>query len=301
MKDGQRTDNFWVKDLLIDGSVNGAGLTHFSEKTNVWYVDTNKTVDVTGNGTTWTEAFLTITEALAAAGDNDVIFVAPGDYDEGAALAVTQDGLKIIGPGNDHQNVVLILSDTASHHLMTIDANNVEIAGLGFTQTKDNYNGIVLAGTEASYKVHIHDCRFDGYSAGEYAIKCDDTNDAPDLLVENCVFRSWQTACIYANATRDIYRNNKFLVTTAKTGIVYVPDAGDRPDGLIYENYFLGASGTTTVGVSLSNTPTAGLLLISQNYFAGTWDTTIEASTATACVNNYVADASGGGLIDGNS
>ena len=267
-------------------------------KGNAWYCDAAAT---SGNGKSRSNAFATITEALAIADDNDTIYIAPGDYDEGAALAITQDGLKMKGGGIDNHNSVLILSDTASHHLMTINANMVEIDGVGFTQTKDTYDAIRIASTVSSYKTWIHNCRFDGYGAGEYAIHTGTTYDSPDLVVENCVFRSWQTACIYANATRDIYRNNTFWVTSSKTGIQYVPTTGSRPDGKIVDNDFAGITNTTTTCIAMTGTPTAGNLMLGRNYVYGTPDVTIEAEANTSGTNNYYAQADGGALIDCNS
>lgn len=190
-----------------------------------------------------------------------------GDYDDGEVINITVEGLKILGPGISNHNTALVLGSSASHHLITINANHVEIAGLGFTQTKNGYDAIRVATTVDVYKCHIHDCRFDGYGQGEYGIHTGTTYDSPDIVIENNVFRSWQTAGIYANATRDLIRNNEFIVATALKGIDYIPNAGSRPDGRIYDNRFFTADGTNAVGISVTNTPTAGTLNIDGNKF----------------------------------
>lgn len=262
-----------------------------------YYVDAS--VTASGAGSSWATAFKTITEAIAVATTaGDVIYVAPGDYDEGAVIAVATHDLKIIGPGIDNHNSALIWSSSASHHLMTINANNVEISGLGFTQTKDTYDAIRVASTADTYKCHIHHCRFDGYGQGEFAVHTGTTKDSPDIVVENCVFRSWQTSAIYANATRDIYRNNIFHVTTDKNGIDYIPNASSRPDGVIVDNLFSGVANATTTGIKFTAVPNNGTCTVARNMMAGTFDVTITQTASHLGVNNYVADASGGALID---
>lgn len=268
----------------------------------VYYVDDS--VSSSGAGTTWATAFKTITEAVTAAtAQNCRIFIAPGDYDEGAAIAITVDGTQLIGSNPTNNGYpAMIYSTSASHHLVTVDANNVLIKDLGFVQTKNNYDGIEVAGTATSYKLTIKGCKFDGYGTGEYAIKCDDTQDQPDLTVEDCLFRSWATACIYHNATRALYRNNRLIVADGTTGIQFVPTGANRPDSYIIENFF-SAPGTTASGIVFTGTPTEGYFGVIKNYFVGQWSVDIEdqADGVAFGVGNYIADDTGGAQIDTNS
>ena len=242
--------------------------------------------------------FSTITAALAVAQDWDTIYVGGGDWDEGAVLAVTQQGLKILGPGNANQHTAMILGSDASHHLMTINAHNVEIAGLGFTQTKDTYDAIRVSTTASYHKAHIHDCRFDGYGAGEYAIHTGTTYDSPDILVEDNRFHSWQTAAIYDNATRSVVRKNLVHNVAGKIGIHHVPTGSDRPGSFIYENYVLGVNSTDT-GISMGVVD-AGAIHLSNNYCigGGTADITQFANGQYSGTENYAASSAGGALID---
>ena len=267
---------------------------------SAYYVNAN--VAASGTGTSWDTAFQTITEAVAAATtQNDIIYVAPGDYDEGATLAITTQGLQIIGPGPDTQNKAMIYDgQSAGYDLMTINAHEVIIDGIAFSAAEDTYDGIVVGGSSASYKVTIRNCRLDGWS-GEYGIQAGAVNDCPDILIENNLFRSWNTAAVQLNCTRACVRNNIFWVATDCIGLEHVSTGGNRPDNVYVDNYFCGASNSSTTGIKFTGTPTAGMCICSKNMLAGTWDTSITESTATACVNNYVADASGGALIDGNS
>ena len=259
---------------------------------NFWFVNANNTAGVE-SGKTWDNSFTNVTDAISAASDNDVIFIAPGDYLEGATVAITQDNLKLIGPGNINANSALIYNTTdySAYDLLTINANNVEIAGLGFTTINDSSSAIRIATTVATYKTWIHDCRFDGYGAGVYAIHTGTTYDSPDVFVEGCEFRSWQTAALYCNATRGLYRNNLIHVPAAAIGF-------DRPDQVYIGNYILGANSTDT-GIKITNAPSAGLYLIVENKIANC-ATTITGKTTNdaACILNYTGDASGGALID---
>jgi len=118
-----------------------------------YYVNTNITVQ--GDGETWDAAFKTITKALTVAiMENDVIIVAPGSYDEGATLNITTKGLTIKGsdPSGGWQNRATITSDDSTHHLMTINANNVTIQGLGFGfEGGDTFDAIRVSTTAARY------------------------------------------------------------------------------------------------------------------------------------------------------
>jgi len=266
---------------------------------NYWFVDASCAAANT-NGKTWDTAFTSIGTALTQAVDNDVILVAPGDYLVTSSIAVTENNLKIIGMGNINSNAVLIYNaaDDGGVDLMTINANNVEIAGIGFTTINDSCSAILTSTTASKYKIHIHDCRFDGYGAGEYAIHTGSTYDSPDILVENCLFRSFATASIYANATRGLYRNNIVHVDAGTIGIEHVPNSGSRPDQIYHQNLILGANSTDT-GIKITNTPSAGTYMIVENKILNcNTAITSKATNDAACVLNYVGDASGGALIN---
>lgn len=270
-------------------------------KGQTWYVDGS--VNSNGNGKTWGTAFKTIAAAVSAAGTNgDTIFVAPGDYEISATIAITKNNLRIIGPNKSCNDYAALVYNDDAFDIFSIDANNVSIVGLGIATVDDAGVGIAISGTTTAYKAYIAGCRFDGWGKGTYAITVDDTNDAPDLTVEENLFRSWTTGCIYHNTTRAMYRNNYFFVDADDIGINVANTGANRPDSIITHNNFVGIAGTgSTTGIKTNGAITAGGLLITENFLAGTWDVTITANAAYACVNNYVADASGGALVDGNA
>lgn len=262
----------------------------------VYYVDAS--VSSSGDGKSWDAAFKTITEALAVATTrNDVIFVAPGDYDEDATLAVTTQGLQIIGPGPDTQNKAMVYGNGGSYDLMTINAHEVVIDGLSFSDVTDTYDGIVIGGSSASYKVTIRNCRLDGWD-GEYGIQAGAVNDCPDLLIENNLFRSWNTAAVQVNCTRSCVRNNIFHVVTDKIGLEHVPAGSNRPDNVYIDNLFTGVANSSTTGIRFTGAPGNGECIAARNLFAGTWDTVVTQVAAYVGVENYQGDADGGSLID---
>ena len=278
----------WLGDNL---SAQNAGTTY--------YVDSS--LSSAGDGKAWSTAYLTIAEALAQAGDNAIIWIAQGDYVLTDTLEITQDNLRMFGVGgNQNSNAVLIYNGTsvAAHDLLHVKANNVEIAGIGFTTINDSCNAITISPLASKYKTWIHHCRFDGYGAGVYAIHTGTTYDSPDVLIENNVFRSFVTASVYANATRGIYRNNIVHVDAAGIGFEHVPTTGSRPDQLYHQNLILGTN-STDVGIKITNSPSAGTYMIVENKVLNcSTSITGKATNDAACVLNYVGDASGGALID---
>lgn len=268
----------------------------------VLFVDVNHTdasdVDDTEHGHLPSKPLASVSYAVSLCTTNAVIIVARGDYDETETIAITVNGVKILGPGPDTQNKAMIYDGAAGgYDLMTINANEVVIDGLAFSAAGDTFDGIVVAGSVASYKVAIRNCRFDGWS-GEYGIQAGGTLDCPDLLIENNLFRSWNTAAVRVNGTRSCVRNNIFHVVTDKIGLEHIPAGGNRPDNVYLDNVFSGIANSSTTGIKFTGAPNNGTIMIGRNMFFGTWDTSITTIAAHGGVNNYVADAAGGALID---
>jgi len=272
---------------------------------SIYYVDKNKTNPASsGDGKTWETAFLTIAEAIAAAGEYDTIFIGPGTYSE--KLTATQYGLKIFGAlastGDQSVTTIKAVLASAAPCLTITTKGKQEIAGINFQQ--DGAKAAIQLGESGGsglFSVHIHSCRFDGGGVGLYGVSnyaASNPEDCPDLVVENCQFREFVTAAIYANSTRDVYRNNTIWVRAAGIGIEYIPTTGSRPDCLIENNKIVGSASTDT-GISIANSPSAGTYFIVRNIVANcNTDITSKATNDAVCVLNYVGDASGGALID---
>ncbi len=258
----------------------------------IWHVDA--AVATTGDGRCWKSAFKTILEAVAAASAFDAILVAAGDYDEGAVIPITTEGLKIIGAGDMNRNVAMIYNAGGAAHLMTINAHQVEILNMGFSAAASAKDAIRLGDTQTSYKCRIAGCRLDGWS-GRYGIITVD--DCPDLVIEDNVIRSWNTAGIQLNCTRALVRRNIFHVVTDCIGLEHVSAAGDRPDSVYVENLFSGIANATTTGIKFTGAPNNGTCIVARNIFAGTFDTAITKVAAFIGVWNYVSDNGGGNTL----
>jgi len=263
----------------------------------IWYVDKNKANAVSGDGLTWDNAFLTITEAVAAAGDYDIIFIGQGTYTEADVVDITQTGLRMFGAGTGKYQwgKTSMNSNTAGGHLMTINASNVEIAGMGFIIETNDKHGIFIASTaEAPWNIHIHDCHFAG-NAGECGIYCDYTNDPVELVVERCEFLDFPTAGIHLSGSRSKVMDNLFFVFTGQIGLDIHDSGADRGWKLISDNKFVG-TGTCT-GIRMETAPTAGYIGIFRNVFAN-FSTEMTTTVAEVGCLNYMDDTAGGALVD---
>jgi hypothetical protein len=243
--------------------------------------------------------FGTVTLALARATNYSVVYVEDGIYDEGAELAITQAGLKLIGANTSgiEWGPCSLKQSSANHHVISIQANGIEVAGLGFI-VNGAYRGIELDHTAAVYKTHIHDCHFGGSATATYGVYAGGTFDAVDTVIEDCEFLSWATAGIYMNATRSKARNNLIYVPDSGIGIEYVPNAGDRPYGAIHDNNIVG-TGTTDTGIQLDGNPTAGTVSISDNNVSGCATLiTTRALFSDYGTTNYGGSDAGGAIID---
>ena len=272
--------------VLTGGVTAYQGVPGGTTSGTIYYVDSNNGSS-TGNGETWETAINTIAGgvALTTSGANDVIYVAPGDYEISAAIAITQNDLTIIGPNRSASDYKALIYSHAAMNLMTINANNVSIIGLGFAAAGGAGHGIKMAGTKAAYKCYVSRCRFDGWGNAGYGIRQDATYDSPDMTVENCLFRNWATGAIYHYGTRNVIRNNLIWVNAASIGINLTASGTNRGDTMVIDNYIIGSNSTDT-GIQISATePTDGTLLVANN-------------VVTNCSTNITQDKSDAGVVN---
>jgi len=295
-----------VKDFLqIDGLVTGNGIMP-GAKDKIWYVWEKKDSAKTGSGHNWDDAFLTLGEAITAAGDNDYILVGPGSYDEGDSITITQDYLTIIGTNsNNNMHEAYVYGSSATKDLLIVKGDKLRVYNLAFNQTKAKAC-VVFGDTDgqAFYQALFDGCKFEGNGTGTYGFLSGGTLaaagnvDAPDITIRNCHFRGLATAAIQMNWTRAKVYDNTFICDAGSIAIEYLPTSGNRPDSMIYDNKILGVNSTDT-GIKITNSPSAGLYFIAGNLIANTATTiTGKATNDAVCILNYTGDASGGALID---
>lgn len=269
----------------------------YPQKGDVYYVSKR---GASGDGKSWEQSFLTITEGIAALTDDDTLIIGAGNYDEAAKVSLDNvDNVRIFGMSNGMQwgegstNWRDVTSET---DLLDISGcKSVEIAGIGFVVTTADKDAINFDGL--NYSVHIHDCCFTGDCGGgtkmAYAINGAGAN-APDLYVHDCRFFRVKTAAIIMGHQRCVIRNNIFIVPNSGKGISGLGSTAAY--NIIADNYFLGGA-TGDYGIH-SGSDTAGLTMIVNNMFANfdqTGEGEISVSKDANVVHNFTGIASSGG------
>lgn len=252
-----------VKDTLyVGGTMIGSGASN--TPSNVYYV--NRNVTASGSGLSWSGAFKTITEAVAAAnalytaaaqpskGRGTIIYVAEGWYSE-TPITLSANDVWIIGtaPGN-HDSTVLYGSATAGAYdagaggpALTITGSNCTIANMGIFTSDPLFPSLSIGASGVGvYGNRIVNCSFirdvnDGalYGIADYG--------ADGTLIEDCFFStSCKTAGVYIlsngviNPVNPVVRNCRFVGCPAgiiqnagHNGLyennVFESDTSDRP------------------------------------------------------------------------
>jgi hypothetical protein len=166
-------------------------------------------------------AFRTLAYAVLSTRSNpatagDVIFLLPGNHTSTSTVTVSTAGLKIFGiPGSlphyrtrrnsGSKKVRSTITNTGTAGvILTINANDVEVAYLHFLPTAAGGQAISLTNTTAN-RTYIRDCTFAleaTASVTTYGITTPagvtaDVND--DIMIANCYFRSGKTGASGAN------------------------------------------------------------------------------------------------------
>ncbi len=176
LKDGLRDGNHRVQNLNVNGQVTGNVANPIMTNGNVWYVDASQATGSSGDGTTWTEAFLTIAEAITAASRLDVIYIAakditdatgdPANYTENLTIPLALDGLALVGISRGRTQGGLPqckVGATTTQALLRIRAPGCLIANLGFNGAGATGGGILLDddnSTKAAFGTSIVNCHF---------------------------------------------------------------------------------------------------------------------------------------------
>ncbi len=261
------------------------------------YVDANNGDD-NYSGEDWDNPFKTITQALTAAaldhGASRIkaprIYVARGDYDEGAVLDLNIQDMQLIGPNMAPAHYhALLYSSSETHDLIEIGAHGVAVIGMGLTQTKARDCIQFGDGTvENWFKLYIAGNRFDGWDTGTYGINMyDATCDTPDLVIEQNLFRGLVTCSILMNHTRSVVRYNDIWVNASAVGIDFQQTGSNRPDHMCYGNNIIGSNSGDT-GIKIASTePTDGTLLVALNVITNCATNITKAKSDAGLVNNW--------------
>lgn len=256
-----------------------------------------------GDGKSWEDSFLTVTEGLAALSDNDTLFIGPGNYDEAAKMTLSSvDNVRILGMntgmswGEGATCIRNVIASTAD--ILDIShCQSVEIAGISFIVISGN-DCINITGLSRS--LHIHDCTFigdvGGGAVGLYGVNLDGSN-GPDAMIHDCRFFRFVTASLVMGNQRNIVKDNEFWVVDSGAGILF-DGASAAGYQVIKDNEFVGEGGTAGYGI-YSVASTAGNYLITRNIFANfvaSAEITVGASLADENTVENLADSTQGAV-----
>lgn len=206
VKTGLRRANIKVKDLDVSGAVTGNVGVPLTNG-NTWYVDGTRSVS--GNGTTWDEAFITIQEGIDACGKFDVCYVMakeltdysgdPTSYAETLIIPYTAAGMALIGVsrGRTQGGLPQVKKGSGSTALLAIRAPGCLIANMGFNGASSTGGGILLDddyAAKAAFGTTIANCHFKNCvvttktAATGGAIYTTSAGNAWQLLVTGCRF-----------------------------------------------------------------------------------------------------------------
>ena len=270
----------WGQDDLAIGYGNTKG--------NIWYVDGDLATG--GTGQSWGDAFSNISNAIAAAGDDDVIFVGQGQYKEAATINITQANLKLIA-SHRGPNKALIRTEIRQHGnvdtpCITVNVHGVEIAGFRITPYSSNTGtGIRLGSTANTYGTYIHDNYFYQVEVGDamanaITLGVDSSHDCDSTYISNNHFfaggnRTNGVGIIEWNAaTRSVIEGNTFFQYTNHDAnyAINIFNAPGYRGQILNNNFFAAEIGDDADRVCVAvNNPTAvgGDVMIDGNHFVG--------------------------------
>lgn len=238
-------------------------------KGSVWYVDSNAASG--GNGNSWEGAYQTIVLAVAAAGVDDLILVAPAHAETISAagtLTIATAGLTIIGLGNGNRRPILTWSAAASTVLVT--AADVTISNVTCTCSIDE---VVTMFTISGKRCTLDRVDYHETSAMTPIQFLNGTTTADDFTMQNCRHRA-QTASASAQLWLD-----------------FVGADGVR----IVDNEFMLVLSNSATSTTINTSTTACLnMLIARNQICQTGGTTqdnfISLCTGTIglCADNRI-------------
>ena len=295
----------------------GAGLSFVKKDSDIWYVDSGKTGPATsGDGTTWGKAFVTLAEAVTAAGNYDTILVAPNSIETIATggIAITQTGLRILGSnGSQYRQAASLKIIAGTSPMFTITADRVEIAGFNLS-CRVAYPAICIGSVAdgvgtAVYSTWIHHNNIDGAGTGTYGVAMGGSGgfgvatqcDAVQTVIENNMFGQLATACVVVSGSRMSVINNEFNVIVDTTGVDVVETGTNRGNWRVNDNVFSGIANASTTAIKFAGATTAGDGCVVRNLTTGTWDTVITDNAGDIGCENYQGSTTGGSLIDFNS
>lgn len=246
-----------------------------------------------------------IQTALDNAVSGDVIILKPGIYTEN--IKIDKDNL-VISSESGNPDDTIITAKSSENHVISLQANNVKISGLGITGTKNSYTGICLSECNNCI-IENNKILNNGY--GIYLL-----NSKGNKLSNNIAINNGEYGILLSGST-----NNTLSGNTASdnkgTGIhIGTSDgntltgnnmssndvyglfvASESDDNLIYNNYFnntVNAEIQNGVGNAYNTTKTEDKNIVGGSYLGGNfW-----AEPGGTGFSETAVDADGDGIAD---
>ncbi|WP_138434475.1 T9SS type A sorting domain-containing protein [Winogradskyella algicola] len=226
--------------------------TSYSENCipSVYYVDANATG--ANDGSSWTDAFTNVTDALALTNLNDAVWVAKGTYtlaDKNTPIAVNTDEVDIIGGFAGTETTLAERDLTAIHTtnatIFTGDINGDDIDGDFSLNKTDNAERLFeLRTSNATFDGIIFENIYDTSQSGGVeengVIFIPNSLNANNLKIKNSVFRSNYSNGYLLKMRKFnqglLIENTKFINNTiVNMGLVYVQS--DSTNGYIFTRW----------------------------------------------------------------
>ena len=201
------------------------------------------------SGETPMDPLATIAQAHTncVAGRGDTICLMPGTYTLTGILALTKSAISLVALKPYSANIT---GDGVIVGLMSIDGNDMTLAGLRFAGVAAAVTLVDIANTTAVRNTHIHHCKFIGLEtvAGVTGILNGELlsgNDAAHTIIEDCEFEGLSVGCITTYGGGCQIRRNSFNIDdTAAATAISIGDLGaafaGRKACFIWGNMFTG-------------------------------------------------------------
>lgn len=288
VKTGLRRANLKVKDLDVSGAATGNIGVPITNG-NCWYVDGDRSVS--GNGTTWDEAFITIQEGVTAASSGDVVYVAarthtdysgdPVSYAETIIIPYATSNLALIGisRGRTQGGLPQIKIGAGSTAMLAIRAPGCLIANLGFNGASSTGGGILLDDDYAAkaafgttiMNCHFKNCKVTTKVADGGAIYTTSAGNAWQLLVTGCRFyKNEIDVCLVGTSTtvpQDwVIEDCVFSGPAANTNCnLFLKGGGSGVNGVVINNCVFSAMPALSSGGTLRFIDATGCVGILSN------------------------------------
>ncbi|MCF1192722.1 T9SS type A sorting domain-containing protein [Mangrovimonas sp. AS39] len=275
----------WTKDSQASYSVNCIP--------SVYYVDANATG--ANDGSSWSDAYTNISDALSATSLNDDIWVAKGEYtltDVNTPISVATNEINIIGGFAGNETTLadreVTLMHTTNATIFTGDINGDDIEGDFVSNKTDNAERLFsITANDVTFDGIIFENIYDVSAAGGVnengVIYIPNSADITNLKIKNSVFR-YNYSNGYLLKMRKLsgglfLENNKFVNNTSVNfGLIYLQS--DSTNDYIFTRW-------ANVLVADNDTNIAALDVLRSDWSNGnTLDVVITNSTFVNNTNN---------------